>query len=65
MRRKQRLLEDALQLADVARPGVAPQQLQRLRRDPLDVLAQLAAEALEEVLDQERQVVAARAAAAA
>ena len=62
-RLEQGLLEHALQLADVARPGVAPQRPPAPpgRRAACHRLAQLAAEAAEEVVDQQRQVVAALA----
>ena len=62
---QQGLLQDALQLADVARPGVAAQPLQRLRGDLADLPPQLAAEAPQVVLHQQRQVVAPLAQAAA
>src|SRR6516164_2163784 len=44
---EQGLLEGALQLPDVPRPGVTAQALQRLRRDLVDPPSQLAPEALE------------------
>ena len=58
---QQRLLEHALQLADVARPGVAAQQVHRLGGDLADLPAQLPVEAPHVVADQHGQVVAALA----
>ena len=55
---QQGLLEDALQLPDVARPGVAAQPLQRLRGDLANLPPEFAAEAPQVVLHQQRQVVA-------
>ena len=46
------------QLADVARPGIGHQHLAHGRRDGRDRLAVRGGEFLEEVLDQERDVVA-------
>ena len=43
---------------DVSRPGVAHKQIQGLGRDLADTLPQLAVEPREEVLDQQRQVLA-------
>ena len=53
------LLQDALQLPDVARPGVPAQAIQGLRGDFADVPPQLEAEAPEEVLHEQRQVITA------
>src|SRR5262249_28592098 len=55
-RLKQTLLQDTLQLAQIARPGVLPQNLQRVRRRALHLFTQLTAEALEKMLDQQRQI---------
>ena len=55
---EQRLLEGALQLPDVARPGVIAQAIHGLLRDLADIPAQLDAETPHEVLHQERQVIA-------
>ena len=53
----QGVLEGALQLADVPRPGVLPQKLHGLRGNVLDVPIQLAIHPPKEVADQQRQVV--------
>src|SRR5262249_27886143 len=55
---QQRLLQHALQLPDVARPGVSPQARQGLGGDVLHFPPQLAAEAPHVVPRQQRQVVA-------
>ena len=55
---EQRLFQDALQLADVARPGVGAQPRQRLRSDLAHLAAQLAVEAAQVLLDQHGQIVA-------
>src|SRR5271157_3748056 len=51
-----RLLQHALEFADVARPGVASEQLKRLGRDAACALSQFLAEAAEEVFRQQRKV---------
>jgi hypothetical protein len=53
--------DDALQFADVAGPRMRSQVTDRLFVHALDGLAQLGVEALREVADEERNVVAARA----
>src|SRR5262249_54079617 len=55
---QQRLLQDALQLPDVARPPVAAQPRQRLRGDLLYLASELPAEEAQVVPHQQRQVVA-------
>src|SRR4029079_18302488 len=54
-------LERVAQLATVARPGVAGERVERLRRDPDLRLAVLLGEDMEEVLAQHRQVAGALA----
>ena len=54
-------LDVVLQLADVARPVVVAEQPHRLGVDPADLAAVLLGVALQEELDQERDVVAALA----
>ena len=56
-----RALDDVLQLADVARPGVANQGLHDRGRDGLDPPAHPPGELLGEMADQPRDVVAALA----
>src|SRR5438445_1373864 len=56
-----RALDDVLQLAHVAGPAVGAQGRQRLRRRPVDPLAELVVEATDEVPDEQRDVLAARA----
>ena len=57
-------LHQVLELADVAGPGVAEEQLQRLVLDALDLLAEPLVVLLDEVAHEERDVArAARAAA--
>ena len=51
-----RALDGVLELADVARPVVAHQHVDRRRRDPLDVLPVLARELLEEVVGEQQDV---------
>ena len=51
-----RSLEHVLELADVARPVVAHQHLQRFRVDAFDLLLQLAREPAHEELGQRRDV---------
>ena len=58
---QQRLLQHALQLPHVPRPGVAAQPLQRLRGDLAHLPAQLPAAPPQVELDQQRQVLAALA----
>ena len=57
--RKQRLLEDALQLPDIARPRVGAQPLERLWGGLAHVAPQFAAETPQKVPDEQRQVIAA------
>src|SRR5438132_90545 len=56
---QQALLEDALQLADVSRPGVAFQRFQYFRRYTLHVFTQHMVKTPHIVMNQKRQVVAA------
>jgi hypothetical protein len=58
---EQGLLQNALQLSDVARPRVTAQPLQRLRSDLLYLAPQLLTEAAQVVPRQQRQIVAALA----
>src|SRR6185436_7786492 len=51
-----RSLEGVLELADVARPVVAGQHVDRGRRNALDAARMLAGELLEEVIDEQQQV---------
>src|SRR5690606_30982450 len=51
-----RALHDVLELTDVAWPGVLGEQRLRIGGDPTYLLAQASVEALEEVLDQGRDV---------
>ena len=55
----ERVLDDVLQLAHVARPGIVEHQRQRVRVDSFDGPLGLSAELIDEVLGQERYVVAA------
>ena len=60
-REDDRALDDVLQLADVARPGVAHQGVHDRGRDGLDLPAHPPGEPLGEMADQQRDVVAALA----
>src|SRR5580765_7042832 len=51
-----RLLQEVLELSDVARPRESHHALERRRRDPRDALAVEGCEALQEVIDQVRDV---------
>src|SRR5262245_14657285 len=53
---KQTLLEHTLQLAQIAGPGILSENLQRFRRCALHLFSQLAAESLQEMLHEERQI---------
>src|SRR5207245_3334496 len=55
---QQGLLEDALQLPNVARPVIATQALQRVRGQFVNTPSQFPAEELQVVAYQERQVIA-------
>src|SRR3712207_9399822 len=50
------LFRSVLQLADVARPVIAHQQLQRVRVEPVDLLFQLAGEPLDEEVGERGDV---------
>src|SRR6185503_17819759 len=54
---QQRLPEHALQLADVARPGIRAQPGERIWRDLSDLAAELGAEFAQVVVDEERKIV--------
>src|SRR5262249_18770871 len=56
LRLKQRLLEHALKLAQIPRPGIALQKGDGLGSGVRDLLAQFRAEASEEMLDQQRDI---------
>ena len=58
---RDRALDDVLELADVARPVVGFEQIHRLLREPVDVLAHLIAVFRQEVFRQQRNVFAALA----
>src|SRR5690606_17914791 len=53
---EQAALDDVLELADVAGPGMPEEALHRAVGHPAHVLLELGAEVAEEVLDQERDV---------
>src|SRR6267378_5780327 len=52
-------LERVAQLADVSRPGIVREQLHCLGRNSVQLLARVPAEPVDEVLDQDRDVLAA------
>src|SRR4051812_35071567 len=58
MRTEHGLLQNALQLADVAGPRVGAQPLHRIRRDLADLAAELATESAHVVQREQRKVLA-------
>ena len=59
LRQHDRPLDDVLELAQVARPGVPPQQIERLRGEPVHLLVDLRLRFPQEVVGEHRNVLTA------